>query len=146
MKTFINGFDFLQQMISLDELRKIALLQQEELKQYEPGVEREKIKEINSYSGLAIILSGVRRCGKSTLMRQLMRKVNRNRFFNFEDSRLVNFEASDFPKLEEIFKELPGPPQFYFFDEVQNVAKWELFVRWLVDNKKNVIITGSNAS
>ena len=35
---------------------------------------------------------------------------------------------------------------FLFFDEIQNIQKWELFIRKLVDAKKHVVITGSNAS
>ena len=43
-------------------------------------------------------------------------------------------------------KEIYGGGGVYFFDEIQNVDKWEKFVRYLVDKKERVIITGSNAS
>ncbi len=35
---------------------------------------------------------------------------------------------------------------FYYFDEIQNLPGWESYVRYLLDNNKKVIITGSNAS
>jgi predicted AAA+ superfamily ATPase len=50
--------------------------------------------------------------------------------------------VDDFPKLEEIL----GEKSYYFFDEIQNVPQWELFVRKLHDKGKLICITGSNAS
>lgn len=112
----------------------------------EETIEREKKSEIDLNVSFAIILSGIRRCGKSTLLRQLMKKIKHFYYFNFEDPRAVNFEVSDFQKLDEVFKEEIGASDYYFFDEIQNVPQWELFIRLLLDNKKYVIITGSNAS
>jgi uncharacterized protein len=91
-------------------------------------------------------LSGIRRCGKSTLLKQLMRGTKNFYYFNFEDPRAMDFEASDFQKLDEVFNEECGKSNFYFFDEIQNVKKWELFVRQILDRQKHAIITGSNAS
>ena len=133
-------------MITREDLIGIVKLQKEELKQFGYGVEREKAKELKLNLQFALILSGVRRSGKSTLMRQLMKKVKGPYYFNFEDPRVINFEVSDFQKLDEVFRKLYDKQEYYFFDEIQNVPKWELFVRRLVDSKKNVIITGSNAS
>jgi predicted AAA+ superfamily ATPase len=65
---------------------------------------------------------------------------------NFEDERLLDFKAQDFEMLNEILVEFYGPPKIYFFDEIQNIDKFETFVRRLQDEKKKVIITGSNAA
>jgi len=74
-------------------------------------------------------------------------KTKRNEYyFNFEDPRATSFEVSDFQKLDEIFKEEYGQSDCYFFDEIQNVEKWELFVRTMLEKKKHFLITGSNAS
>jgi predicted AAA+ superfamily ATPase len=43
-------------------------------------------------------------------------------------------------------KELYGENGVYFFDEIQNIQEWEKFVRYLVDKKDKVVLTGSNAS
>jgi len=133
-------------MIDKESLRKVVSLQRKELEMFEPGIEREDIKEIDMDVPFAVILSGIRRTGKSTLLRQLMKKVKGFYYFNCEDSRATGFEVEDFEKLEEIFREDYGEQDYYFFDEIQNIKKWELFIRRLVDIKKHVIITGSNAS
>jgi hypothetical protein len=57
-------------------------------------------------------------------------------YFNFEDIRLCDFDIKDFPKLNECLKEVYGKVDIYFFDEIQIINKWELFIRQLLDNKK----------
>lgn len=133
-------------MIDKESLRKVVRLQREELKIFEQGVLREELEKIDINVFFAVILSGIRRCGKSTLLRQLMKKADGFYYFNFEDSRATEFSVEDFDKLDEIFHEEYGSHSCYFFDEIQNISKWELFVRRLVDIKKHVIITGPNAS
>lgn len=133
-------------MILKETLRDIVKKQREDLNLAEASIEREAINQIELNISFAIVLSGIRRCGKSTLLKQLMKKVKDFYYFNFEDTRVVNFEVEDFEKLNEIFFEEYGDKDYYFFDEIQNVLKWELFVREILDKKKHVIITGSNAS
>jgi len=90
------------------------------------------------------VITGIRRCGKSTLMRQIMKQhYTKSSFFNFEDARIFGFNVSDFQKLEEI---MPADADAYFFDEIQNVDAWEIFIRQLHDSGKKIFITGSNAS
>jgi uncharacterized protein len=90
------------------------------------------------------VISGIRRCGKSTLMSQIMELYYPGAsYFNFEDSKVFGFEVSDFSKLDEV---IPQDTPAYFFDEIQNVDSWEIFVRQLHDRKKKVYVTGSNAS
>jgi predicted AAA+ superfamily ATPase len=109
-------------------------------------IERTIINTIDPYIPFAIVLTGIRRCGKSTLLHQLQKKYKNLNYLNFEDPRLINFEISDFEKVENIFNENPDPNPIYFFDEIQNVKNWEIYIRSLVDKKKHVIITGSNSS
>ena len=93
----------------------------------------------------ALILSGIRRCGKSTLLRQFVRHTFEDVFYlNFEDVRLYGFEVKDFVLLDEVIRNT-GLKVLYF-DEIQVVEGWELFVRQKLDQKFQVIITGSNAS
>lgn len=90
------------------------------------------------------VISGIRRCGKSTLMRQIMNAYYPDAaYFNFEDARIFGFQVSDFQKLDDI---IPRNTSAYFFDEIQNVEHWEVFVRQLHDRGKKVFVTGSNAS
>ncbi|MGY6743256.1 MAG: ATP-binding protein [Cecembia sp.] len=90
------------------------------------------------------VISGVRRSGKSTLMRQIVKKYfGKVAYFNFEDSRVFGFGVEDFSKLDEV---MGDEIEAYFFDEIQNVEGWEIFVRQLHDRGEKVFVTGSNAS
>lgn len=133
-------------MILKETLRAIVRAQKEELALFEYGIERESLKEIHIELPFATVISGIRRCGKSTLLRQIARQVKNFYYFNFEDPRATNFEVQDFQKLDDVFFEEFGKAEHYFFDEIQSVSKWELLVRAFLDKKKRVIITGSNAS
>lgn len=93
-----------------------------------------------------IIISGVRRCGKSVLLQQIRDKLpQKDYFFNFDDDRLGNFTVEHFQQLYEVFIELYGEQNYFYFDEIQNIAGWEHFVKRLYNAGKKVFITGSNA-
>lgn len=93
-----------------------------------------------------IIISGVRRCGKSVLLHQIRSRLPENDyFFNFDDDRLGNFSVEHFQQLYEVFIELYGEQDYFFFDEIQNITGWEHFAKRLYNSGKKVFITGSNA-
>jgi predicted AAA+ superfamily ATPase len=131
-------------MIQADTLKEVILSQKESMKNLNQGIEREK--EIAITNSFASIITGVRRCGKSTFLNQLLKKEPNFYYLNLEDPRLDGFELSDFNKIENIMKELFGEGGIYFLDEIQNIEKWEKFVRYLIDKKEKVVLTGSNAS
>ena len=91
-----------------------------------------------------LIVSGVRRCGKSTLLRETIGQVPGSLFISFEDPRLEGFEPGDFMKIEEIARQ--DQKTYLIFDEIQNVDGWEKYVRFAHDKGISVYITGSNAS
>jgi len=76
----------------------------------------------------------------------LLKKQKKGYYLNLEDPRLGGFDFSDFNKVEMIMKEIYGNGGIYFFDEIQVIPEWERFVRYLVDKKEKVVLTGSNAS
>lgn len=133
-------------MLLKSEIKKIVEDQKQSLKNIDLGVPRNELDNIPLLDSFAYVISGIRRCGKSTFLHQIRSKKKNSAFFNFEDTRLVNFEVTDFQKLHEALLEVYGNPNFFFFDEIQNIKKWEIFVRQLLDQNKKVIITGSNAS
>jgi len=75
-----------------------------------------------------------------------MKKTGGKYYFNFEDPKATSFELDDFQKLDELFLEECGQGDCYYFDEIQNVQKWEIFVRTKLERGKHFLITGSNAS
>jgi predicted AAA+ superfamily ATPase len=135
-------------MLGKDILRQVVLQQKGWLARKEKTVKREVLGDVLRWFGddRILILTGLRRSGKSTLLRQLMRGKPGFAYINFEDERLLGFEAKGFESLNEVLVEVYGNPRTYYFDEVQNVPGFELFLRRLQDQKKKVIITGSNAS
>lgn len=129
-----------------EELKSIIHSQQEWLVPEEKEIPREQLNRLSSLPPFAYLLTGVRRSGKSTLLKQLMRHHDSPNYFNFEDSRTVGFEVADFMIVEELFSELSDNNQIIFFDEIQNITGWERYVRDAIDRKKTIVITGSNAN
>lgn len=132
------------------ELIKQVVLEQRAQRKVETlGVERHRLSEIETVIPLshAIIIAGVRRTGKSTLLRQILHKYYGNDLYyiDFEDERLLNFTAQDFNLLYEVFIELYGLKNLFFLDEIQNIEGWEMFVRRMHRENNKIFITGSNA-
>jgi predicted AAA+ superfamily ATPase len=132
-------------MITQKELNNIIDSQQNVFKAKITKVEREILSKISVIPGFANIIMGIRRCGKSTLMLQLLKKESDQLIYlNFEDIRLVGFDQSDFLRLEQVIK--GKHTKILYFDEIQLVDKWEIFAHQLLNEGYQVFITGSNAS
>jgi len=127
-----------------ETIKDVLLLQSKRKK--ESSIPRSILKNIREQRAtpFIIIISGVRRCGKSTLLGQI--KTDECYYVNFDDERFVGFKVSDFQLLYESLVELFGEKEIFLFDEIQNIRGWERFVRRLHDEKKKVYVTGSNAS
>ena len=104
-----------------------------------------------------IFISGVRRCGKSSLLSLISEyllentEFNKNNilFVNFEDERFINFTVDDFEKLYQTYLELENPigKKYLFFDEIQNITNWERWINRIYEFEDvKIFITGSNTS
>lgn len=102
----------------------------------------------------ALVIQGVRRCGKSTLLAQLIARYELERrdclFVNFEDPRLagrLNFETLE--RLTNAFAALRPDAQTLtiFLDEIQWVEGWERWLRSRLERpgRHRFVVTGSNA-
>lgn len=111
-----------------------------------PQIARELAAILPSRSAQAIVLTGVRRCGKSTLQAQLMRQRSKPFYCNLEDTRLFELTVRDFPTFLSLIRELAPKGAAIFLDEVQEVPEWQRLVRSLLDSGRIVCIAGSNAS
>jgi uncharacterized protein len=119
--------------------------QREVFLKQESGLKRDALEHIPVADSFATIITGIRRCGKSTLLLQLLRKDYQDALYlNFDDIRLSAFETSDFVRLHrEIQKR---GIQVLFFDEIQVIKNWETFVNQLLREGYKVFVTGSNAA
>lgn len=131
-------------MIPKQIIEQAIEYQDERLLKLDNSVIRTNV-DIDTIYSHALILSGIRRCGKSTLMQQVRRKMSEQSIsLNFEDPRLSGFDLNDFNRLDELI--VSRNVKTLFFDEIQNVEKWENYVRFKLDDGFKVFITGSNAS
>lgn len=131
-------------MLPKSVIQNVVLSQLERLKTRDSGLPR-NFHGYEDLSSHALIITGIRRCGKSTLMQQILKATDKNAIFlNFEDPRLAGFDISDFNRVYEIAQE--SNIETYFFDEIQQVERWENFVRFRLDEGDRVFITGSNAT
>ena len=99
------------------------------------------------------VISGIRRCGKSTLLKQFQNYLNDNGVakeqiisINFED--LAFEDLLDYRSLYQYVKShlLPDKKMYVFLDEIQKVASFEKAVDSLYIQKNvDIYITGSNA-
>ena len=111
----------------------------------EEGIIREKAIPLSSISSHATIISGIRRCGKSTLLAQHYRGLTEPALYiNFEHPLLMDFSTTDYARLDNVIAKHNA--QWLLFDEIQSLPNWEIYVRQKLDNHYKVVITGSNAS
>ncbi|MDR0969710.1 MAG: ATP-binding protein [Lentimicrobiaceae bacterium] len=119
--------------------------QKNNIAEHDFGVRRDLLAELRATESYAVVLSGIRRCGKSTLMQQVLKQSEQPTFYiNFDDPRLFRFEMQDFQLLDNIISAQKAT--VLFFDEIQVVEGWELYVRQKLDEGFLVFVTGSNAS
>lgn len=102
---------------------------------------------------VALVVQGVRRCGKSTLLAQLMDRYDLDPadclFVNFEDPRLsASLDHTTLQRLVEDFGPSRKAPATYFLDEIQLVEGWERWLRSQLDRRtgSRFVVTGSNAN
>lgn len=131
-------------MILESILQKVSKQQKLRLMGLDEGLIREKQLNLKSIPSHALIISGVRRCGKSTLLLQLLKKEKNAFYLNFETPLLYGFSLTDFERLDKVIEE--NKSKWLFFDEIQIVEEWERYIRQKLDEGYKIVITGSNAS
>ena len=106
--------------------------------------------ELDKYikTSQVVIVSGIRRCGKSSLLFLIKQKMNLDEseycYFNFDDERIM----ADISILEDIYNlhiEVYGKVPVLFMDEIQNIGNWEKFVNRMFEQGIKIFVTGSNA-
>ena len=142
-----------------NKLKQLIIEHKERFLSYENLVRRETQEIIRPYikQKEAIIITGVRRSGKSSLMRLISNDIIKEYdvpidnivYLNFDDERFIDFSYNDFEPLYETFIELyhPQGKKYIFLDEIQNIKGWERWVNRLYEFEDiKIFITGSNAT
>ena len=133
--------------------QSIIALHQEEM----PLPLQERSLQLPLGAGRIVTVTGIRRCGKSSLLqltinRLLQRGVGKDQilYVEFDDERLATMGVEDFDQILQAYREMypqrPLKEVYMFFDEIQLVKGWELFVLRVFKNYcQNIYITGSTA-
>jgi predicted AAA+ superfamily ATPase len=131
-------------MISINTLEEIVRDQEEKFRQRDRGIARNIDFEKYLKTAQIVVISGARRCGKSTLLRQFYDNFDSCHYLNFDDERLLDFEVGDFQNLMLAFGKI-SDSKIILLDEIQNIGSWERFARRIYDEGYKIFITGSNA-
>jgi len=132
-------------MMTASQLEELVLSQKESFLSRDPGIPREVDAGRYRKTGQIVVISGIRRSGKSTLLRQFSLLYKDFHYINFDDDRLLEFSLSDFSTLMLVYEKISPGIKVIFIDEVQNIAGWERFIRRIHDDGYKVFLTGSNA-
>ena len=107
-------------------------------------------------TGKIVSLIGARRIGKTSYFFQMIGKLEasvgkeRILYINFEDERILPLDVKDLNLIldayYELYPENVDRELYLFFDEVQNIPGWEVFVRRLYDRGDlKIFLTGSSS-
>jgi len=118
-------------------------------------IKREKyLKNIRGFydQDLIKVITGIRRSGKSTLLKQIIDElkesgVNKEKiiYINFEDIEM-SFIKNDMDLNSYIKKQIKDDGKYYlFFDEIQNLVDWQIACKTLRLDNNSLFITGSNS-
>lgn len=114
-------------------------------------------KKFFEIKGKADVVIGMRRAGKTWFCFQkiaqlLSEGVQKERilYLNFEDDRLLEFDVHNFQETLDIYygkyPEHRNCRCYFFFDEIQRINQWEMFIRRLLDTENvQVYLTGSSS-
>lgn len=107
--------------------------------------------------GKADVVIGMRRAGKTWFCYQKIHellkagiKKNEILFLNFEDDRLLEFKLHHFQEILDVYyakyPENRNQTSYFFFDEIQRIDQWEIFIRRLIDTENvQIYLTGSSS-
>lgn len=109
------------------------------------------LKRIRGFydSDLIKIITGIRRCGKSIILEQIMNEIKEKTdniiYLNFEDERIISNISNCEQLLDYVDNNKKSGLCYVFFDEIQEVTDWQKACKTLRLHNTSVFITGSNS-
>jgi predicted AAA+ superfamily ATPase len=131
-----------------DRLREVIIDQKDFFNQPKQLIERNIDLGRFIQTGQVVIISGIRRCGKSSLLYLIKEKMGLAEadycYFSLDDERIIP-EVDILEQVYLLHIEMYGKEPVFFFDEIQNVAGWEKFINRFYEKGSKIFVTGSNA-
>ncbi|MBS3771490.1 MAG: ATP-binding protein [Bacteroidales bacterium] len=136
-------------MIEKEKIKEVIFDQKEVFEKEKHLIPRDiPIKQAISTNQI-VIISGVRRCGKSSLLYLIKEEMKLNEedycYFNFDDERIIP-DIQLLGKIYNLHLEIYGKTPVLFFDEIQNINGWEKFINRMYEQQIKIFVTGSNAN
>ena len=111
--------------VAITEFKSTGVLRIEYLKKIESWLPRPEI----------IIIKGIRRSGKSTILQQMAARTRKKSvYINFDDYRFLKY--LDISLLDEVLREFKNY-DYYFLDEIQKIKGFESWLRTYYDIKSH---------
>lgn len=131
------------------DLKKIVLDQAEVFLSKTGLIQRDIVLDKYISTSQVVVITGVRRCGKSSLMFLIMQEMKLDKkdfcYFNFDDDRVITY-PDILQDIVNMHREMYGTEPILFFDEIQNITGWEKFINRQHESGRKVFVTGSNAT
>lgn len=116
-----------------------------------------RTQDFSEVKGKADVVIGMRRAGKTWFCYQHIKELMASGikkeeilYLNFEDDRLLEFSVNNFQEILDVYfaryPEHRNRRCYFFFDEIQRIDQWEMFIRRLLDTENlQIFITGSSS-
>lgn len=135
--------------MNIQQILEILADQKESFNRERVLIEREVDLTTYINTSQVVVITGVRRCGKSSLLYLISRKLQLDEadycYVNFDDERLVK-SVEVLNQIYLLHLETYRKEPIFFFDEIQNIPQWEQFVNRMYEKGLKLFLTGSNAT
>jgi len=135
--------------MTIEQLKEIYLDQKSAFNKKQGLIDRDIDLSTYLNTSQVVVITGVRRSGKSSLLYLISRKLQLKDqdyiYLNLDDERITS-DISVFEDIYRIHRQLYANDPVFFLDEVQNIPGWERFVNRMYEQGLKLFITGSNAT
>jgi len=133
--------------MKISDREETVASQGEDFEKQGPGFPRDclaAMPDLAGMNGQALVVTGVRRCGKSALLRQWVGKLECPYVYsNFDDPRFQDWAAADYQVLDRALEDRGAG--LLVLDGAQAAPEWERYVRRKLDEGVRVALGGSHA-